>query len=296
MRVVLIPRTRALLFAALAGLAALAGCGAEADQPAGADEGGATVVATSGFVADITAAVAGDDAAIVQLVPDGASPHSHSPSARQRAGVAGADLIVAVGRGYEEALGLEAAGPPVLALADHAGGGADPHVWMDPTRIAAAVPALVGALARADPGHAADHERRGVAYAARLRALDRELRDTLAAVPNGRRKLVTSHDSLRHFADRYDFRVVAAPFGVQPEAEASAEAIARVIAAVRRERVPVVFAQQGDDPKVMRQIAGETGVRVVDDLLVENPGRQATEYEAALRFDARRIAGALSGR
>ena len=69
--------------------------------------------------------------------------------------------------------------------------------------------------------------------------------------------------------------------------------MARTIGAVRRERVPVVFAQAGDDPKVIRQIAREAGVEVVDDLLVENPGPQAASYEDALRFDARRIAGAL---
>jgi zinc/manganese transport system substrate-binding protein len=327
----------------LLALASVSGCGGEEEPAAGGER--PDVVATSGFAADIAAAVAGDDAEVLQLVPDAASPHSYSPSARDRARLAEADLVVAIGGGYEEALGLEQARVPVFAIADHVGelrrfgedevakrehaqegeehaqegeehaqegeehaqegeehaqegeehgaGAPDPHVWMDPTRVAAAAPALADALARVDPGGDAGYDARASAFARRLERLDRELRETLAVIPAARRKLVTSHESLGWFADRYDLEFVGAPFGVQPEAEASAGRVAEVIETVRRERVPVVFAQEGDDPKVMRQIAQEAGVRVVDDLLVENPGPQASGYEEALRFDARRIADAL---
>jgi zinc/manganese transport system substrate-binding protein len=308
---------------ALVTLLGIAACGDGSASPEGGGERPA-IVATSGFAADIARRVAGERAEVIQLVPDSSSPHAYSPSARDRQRLAEADLVVAIGRGYEESLALDEGDAPVFAIAEHAGplrsfaqgevaghaeqgageqGGArtehasgtpDPHVWMDPTRTAAALPALAAALARVDVAGRAGYEERARRYAGELRALDRELRETLARVPPARRKLVTSHESLGYFADRYNLTFVAAPFGLQPEAEVSAEAVAETIQAIEREGVPAIFAQRGDDPKVMRQIARETGVEVVDDLLVEGPGPQADGYIEALRHDAARIAAALS--
>ena len=300
--------TRTIVIALGAAAVALGGCGGSggeaADRPA--------VVATTGFAADIVSSVAGRDVEVVQLVPDSSSPHSYGASAKDRRRLAEADLVVEFGRGYEEGLPLDDVEAARFAFTDHVGelregsGHAgeeerageeehaeDPHVWMDPTRVARALPGLASALGEAVPAKAEDFRRRAAEEALALRELDREIARTLRPIPPARRKLVTSHDSLGYFAERYDLEFVAAPFGRSPEAEASAEDVAGVIAAVRRERVPAVFAQAGDDPKVMRRIAGEAEVAVVDDLLVENPGPRAETYAEALRFDARRIAEAL---
>jgi ABC-type Zn uptake system ZnuABC Zn-binding protein ZnuA len=279
--------------AAVVTVAALlvAGCGGSAG---GADR--VRVVATTAFAAEMARAVAGPAAEVDQLVPGSADPHSFGASAKDRAELDAADLIVAFGRSYEEGLPLDDVSAERFEIGEHAGNGrpGDPHVWMDPTRLAAAAPGLARALAEADPPDAAAYERRARAYAKRMGALDAELRRTLQAVPQDRRKLVTSHDSIGFFADRYGFEVVAAPFGLTPEAQASAEDLATVVDAVRREDVPVVFAQQTDDPEVMERIARETGVEVVDDLLVENPGPGGETYAAAMRHDAARIAQALA--
>ena len=303
-------KTLALALLLLTALLATA-CGddgaASGDKPA--------VIATTGFAEDLVREVAGPDAEVEQLVPDGAKPHSSGASAKDRARLDGADLVVAFGRAYEEGLPLDdlraerfeiAESVGELREADHAeedGEHAeeepgndrdrDPHVWMDPTRMAAAAPGIADALAKVDPDSADAYRSRAKEAAARLRALDAELRRTLAVVPEERRKLVTSHESVGYFADRYGFELVAAPFGLAPEAEASATDLQDVVAAVRRSKVPVVFAQQGDDPKVMRRIAEETGVEVIDDLRVESAGPGGGTYAEAMRFNARRIAEAL---
>jgi zinc/manganese transport system substrate-binding protein len=296
---------------ALALALAAAGCGEEERAAAGRD--GPTVVATTGFAADLVSAVAGEGAEVVQLVPDAADPHSYGASAKDRAQLDAADLVVAFGSGYEEALPLEGLSAERLDLTEHAGalrepgaehphdddgaheaGAADPHVWMDPTRMARAAAAVGAALAAVDPEGAPGYGDRAEAEAARLRDLDREVRDVLAAIPPERRRLVASHESLGYFADRYDLEFVDAPFGLAPEAQASGQDVAAVVAAVREQDVPAVFAQQGDDPKVMRQIATEAGVAVVEDLYVENPGPDAPTYADAMRHNAARIAGALA--
>lgn len=284
--------------AVLLAAAALTGCG-KSD-----DDGSTTVVATTGIVADITRQIAGPDAGVVQLVPDGSDPHTFSMSAEGRLDLEQADLITANGAGLEAGVPLDEADAPVWELVANAGeplppsgeehpeaeteagSGEDPHVWMDPTRVADAIPSLAGALADADPANAEAYRERGADYAERLLALDREVDRALRAIPPPHRELVTSHDSLGYFADRYGFDVVATAFpATGAEAEVSAERLADVEGAVRETGVPAIFAQEGDDPEVLTLVAEDTGVELVYGLLVESPG-SAGGYEEMLRSDA----------
>jgi zinc/manganese transport system substrate-binding protein len=329
MQVPLTSRTGSAALRALPVLSALlllAGCGAGSGE---ADEEGPRVVATTGVAADIAARVAGEDAGVSQLVPDASSPHGYALSARQQQELAQSDLLVMFDPSLEQGLPIETAerrfviadhAGPLLPFAgesgnherdggghrdgngdedEHASGGTesrDPHVWMDPMRVRRALPALARELAGVDPAGAEGYRRRAAGLAAELERLDAELERDLAAIPPARRKLVSSHDLLGYFADRYDFEVVGAAFGPAPEAEASAARVAGLIDQVETAGVPAVFAQQGDDPKVLRQVADAAGVEVVDDLLVEGLGEQAGSYVEMLRYTGARIADALDER
>ena len=148
--------------------------------------------------------------------------------------------MVANGAGLEAGIPLDEVDAPSWMLTEHAGelfpfeeGGDDPHVWMDPTRVAEALPSLADVLADADPDHANEYRRRAREYERELRTLDRELAGRLARVPARDRELVTSHDSLAYFADQYQFDVAATAFpATGAEAEASAEQIHAVEDAV----------------------------------------------------------------
>ena len=266
-------------------LALVAGCGDDSD------DGRVDVIATTTIGADLVRTVAGADATVEALLPESASPHDYAASAKDRAELEDADLVVAWGAGLEEGLPLDELGEEPLELAAEE---RDPHVWMDPTFIASVLPELAAALGDADPDQAAAYEDRAAAYAHELGRLDRKLDRSFAAIPPDRRKLVTSHDSLGHFVRRYDFDFVGAPFGIAPSAEPSAERVASLIDRVEQEDVPAVFAEDTDDPELMRQIAREGGVEVVDDLLTEGFGGRVDSYENMLRYDADRIVAALA--
>jgi zinc/manganese transport system substrate-binding protein len=293
---IMVLRARRLLPVGLLILPGLAACGSDAGEE------GIQVIATSGIVAELAERVAGGDAEVVQLVPDGASPHDFELSAEDRQTLEQADLIAYNGAGLEAGIPVEEADAPTWALADNARellpfeeGGEDPHVWMDPTRTAAALDSLAAALGEVDPDAAAAYRERAREYAADLRDLDRELDDTLASVAPGNRELVTSHDSLGYFAERYGFEVLATPFPASgPEAEASPAQLADVIEAIEESDVPAVFAADEDDPEVLTQIAEQTGVEVVAELLVESTG-DAGSYEEMLRRDAELISAGLAG-
>ena len=297
--------------------ATVVACGSDSDSDSSSGDG-PTVSATTGIVADITAQVAGDDATVEQVIPDSASPHDFSLSAQDRARIEDSALLVSNGAQLEAGIPLDEIDVEQYALAEHGGellpfaeegshdaeeehaaeeehGAEDPHVWMDPTRVAEALPSLADALAEADPEHAEGYRARAAKYADELNALDAEIESQLAAIPPQNRELVTSHDALGYFADRYGLEVVATPFPASgPEAEASAQSIREVEETIDSAGVPAVFAEETDDPQVLEQIADRKGVEIVDQLLVESPG-DAGGYAEMLRADAELIASALAG-
>jgi ABC-type Zn uptake system ZnuABC Zn-binding protein ZnuA len=292
--------------------AATIGCGSDDDQS------NPTIVASTGIWADVTENVAGDDASVEQVIPDATSPHEFQLSAQDRAKIEDSLLLVYNGADLEAGIPIDEIDVPKFAVADHVGellpfeeagehageeeqasgeeerGSLDPHVWMDPSRVAAALPALADALAEADPDHAEGYRGRAESYAAELRELDAEIQRQLGSIPPQNRKLVTSHDAMGYFADRYGLEVLATPFPASgPEAEASAQTIKEVEDAIRSSGVPTIFAQETDDPEVLERIARETGVSIEEHLLVEAPG-EAGSYVGMLRQDAELLRDGLT--
>jgi zinc/manganese transport system substrate-binding protein len=276
---------------------AAVGCGSDGDGSSGS---GPAIAASTGIWADVTEQVAGDDATVEQVIPDAISPHDFQLSAEDRATIEDSLLLVYNGAELEAGIPVDEIDVSKFAVVDHVGellpfdDGLDPHVWMDPSRVAAALPALADALAEADPVHADGYRSRAESYAVELRAVDAEIEQAVAQIPPRNRKLVTSHDAMGYFADRYGLEVLATPFPASgPEAEPSAQTIKEVEDAIRSSRVPTIFAQETDDPEVLERIAGETGVEVEENLLVEAPG-EAGSYVEMLRQDAERLRNGLS--
>ncbi len=275
-----------------AALLALAGCSE--------DDGSPEVFASTGIAHSIVAEIASDRIEVGQLVPDEASPHTYAPSARELAELADAEEVFYFSDSLEAALPLESAKRrfeidahvgPLASTAD--GDGLDPHVWMDPNRIAAAAPAIAGELARLDPEHAAGYRRRAVAMVDALRQLDRRISAKIATIPPRRRLVVTSHDALGYYLRRYKLRFVGSPFGVAPEAEAAPRSGAELADRIERLRLPAVFAQRGDDPELLRRISGED-VEVIDDLSIEGLGPGDRDYEQMLLSTTDKIVAALA--
>ena len=92
----------------------------------------------------------------------------------------------------------------------HDHGPLDPHFWFDPLRVKDAVHGIEHSLADADPASGFQYEANADAYAAELDALHSWIEEQVEAVPQERRLLVSSHDSVRYFAHRYGFKVMGA--------------------------------------------------------------------------------------
>jgi ABC-type Zn uptake system ZnuABC Zn-binding protein ZnuA len=175
----------------------------------------------------------------------------------------------------------------------------DPHWWQDPLNAVLAVGAIRDALTRADPaGHRA-YARNAAAYDRRLRALDRGISRCIAAVPSGRRKVVTSHDSLGYFARRYGLRIVGAVIpSLSSQAEPSARDVERLVRQIRREGVKAIFPESALNPKLERAVARESGARVAGTIWADALGPEGSDghtYLTATASNARRLVNGMTG-
>ncbi len=328
--------TRRLLLASAAALAFAA--------PALADEK-LKVIATFSILGDITANIGGDRVEVTTLVgPDG-DAHVFQPAPADAQAVAGAQVIVANGLGFEgwmdrliEASGTTAAlvtasdGVTPIAFGedkpaeeaghddhdDHAEGEAhdqehdhdhadagheghdhgafDPHAWQSVPNVTLYVGNIERGLAAADPAGAETYKANAAAYLAELAALDTEMRAAIAALPEDRRTVITSHDAFGYFAEAYGLRFVA-PQGISTEAEASAQDVAALITQIKEAGITAVFVENIADRRLLDQIASETGAVVggtlFSDALSAADGPAAT-YLAMMRHNLGQLTGALS--
>jgi ABC-type Zn uptake system ZnuABC Zn-binding protein ZnuA len=288
-----------LLVAALA-----AGCGS--DEPDGGEMG---VLATTTHVADLVANVGGERVDVERVLEPGADPHGYEPRPSDAAAAAKAAVVFRSGGEPDAWLDdlLENAGAdtPVVDLIgsvrtiDDDAGDTDPHWWQDPRNAIAAVNAIRDALVRADPDGRAGYERRARAYGRRLRALDREIARCMARVPVDERKLVTTHDSLAYFADRYDIEVLGSVLpSLSTQAQPSARDIDRLVQQVEDEGVRAVFPESGASERLERALAREAGAEVGAPLFSDSLGDEGSGgeiYIDALEANANALAEGMSG-
>jgi zinc/manganese transport system substrate-binding protein len=95
------------------------------------------------------------------------------------------------------------------------------------------------------------------------------VRAAIAEIPERNRRIVTTHDAFGYFGAAYGFEFIA-PQGVSTEAEPSARDIARLIAQIRKEKVPAVFLENVSDPRLMKRVSEESGARIGGDLFSDS--------------------------
>jgi ABC-type Zn uptake system ZnuABC Zn-binding protein ZnuA len=284
-------------------LATLTACGGSASPP----PPGLRVVATTTVLADLVQQVGGDRVILTALVPKGGEVHTFDPRPSDIVAVTNARLVFLNGLGLddwaERLAGDSGSSATVVRLGELVAeerrivenGRPNPHLWLDVANAIDYVEAIAAALTEADPAGGSEYRAARDLYVERLRALDREVRDRLAAVPEANRVVVSFHDAFPYFARAYGLRVVGTVVKA-PGQDPSAGDVAALIDEIRRTGARAVLAEAQFSADLARTIAGETGATVVADLYTDSLGNPpADTYEGIVRWDVERIVAALGG-
>jgi ABC-type Zn uptake system ZnuABC Zn-binding protein ZnuA len=296
----------------------LAGCGSAPQSSNGAFK----VLASTTFLADIAQNVAGDRVVVESLLPVGADPHSYQAAPSDVAKITESSVLILNGVEYEhfiepllenaggERLVIEAtAGLTPHAMEEHEGEeehaeegeehaheAGDPHMWLDPNLVITYVENIRDGLSEADPEGAETYKTNADAYIAQLKDLDAFIKKQVESVPAERRLLVTNHEALGYFAERYGFEVVDTIIpSLSTEASASAQEVAASIEAIKASGAPAIFLGEVENADLANQIADETGVKVVDSLYLETltDGAPAATYIDMMKHNVTQIVNAL---
>lgn len=291
----------------------MAGCSTPAAQTPSTAAPKLKAVATFSIVGDLVQNVAGDKIDLSTFVGADADVHDFEPTPTDVAKLAGAQIIFENGVGLESWLdnlhkssGSQAQRVVLangIALmdagdADHAHGEHDPHIWQNPQNAMVMVKSIRDALVKADPTNAQAYQQNADAYLAKLTALDGDIAATVDTLPREKRRLVTSHDALGYFAQRYGFEIVGSVIAsLSTEAgEPSAQDLVALLNGIRQQGVKAIFLESQSSPKLVERVASEAGVAIGPELYTDALGRSGSAgatYIDAMRFNAKTIVNAL---
>jgi zinc/manganese transport system substrate-binding protein len=264
------------------------------------------IVVTYSVLGSVVSDLVGDSASITVLIPDGQDPHDFQPSARDIETINNASIVISNGLDFEE--GLE----DVLATAidngvsvymigenitvresddsyadeeDHSHSAGDPHLWLSPLTFIQALPSLTDAINSAtglsiDPATELEL----------LKQLDSEVIELMNTIDSC--VMVSGHDELGYFADRYGCTVIGAIIpGLSTTSEGTAKQLADLKELATANNVKAIFTGLGTSQNVADQLANELGIKAVT--LSTHYLQNATNYREFMLNLANQIAEAL---
>jgi zinc/manganese transport system substrate-binding protein len=270
------------------------------------------VIASFSILGDLVRNVGGDRVVVETLVGPNGNAHVYAPSPADARKVADAKAVFVNAMGFEGWLDrlVKASGTKAKIVVttkgiaarerggghDHDPGGTDPHAWQSVANAKIYVDNIRDGLIAIDPDGKTIYEANAAAYRAKLDALEREVTDTIAKIPAERRSIITSHDAFGYFGGAYGIAFIA-PQGVSTEAEASAKDVAAIIRQIRRRNITAVFMENVTDPRLLKQIASETGAKIGGTLYSDaltDAQSDAPTYIDMIRHNLKKLTQALS--
>ncbi|MEA3536684.1 zinc ABC transporter substrate-binding protein AztC [Rhizobium sp. CC-YZS058] len=283
------------------------------------------VVASFSIIADLARNVGGDRVSVSMIVPVDGDAHTYEPKPADAVALKDADVVLVNGLGLEGFLSrlIETSGTkaPVITVSkavkpikgeeeaheegeaeaggeEHHHGAFDPHAWQSIKNGEAYVRAIATAFCKADKAGCESYKTNEKAYLAKLVALDTEVRSQIAEIPKDKRIIITSHDAFGYFSKAYGLTFLA-PEGISTEADASAADVAKLVDQVKADKASAVFVENITNPRLIEQIASETGLKVGGTLYsdaLSPPDGPAATYIDMFHHNVATMKAAILGR
>ncbi len=269
------------------------------------------IVTTFTIIQDIAQNVAGNAAIVESITKPGAEIHEYEPTPLDIVKAQSADLVLWNGMGLERwfekffgniknvpsAVLTEGVEPMGITEGPY-NGKPNPHSWMSPANAIIYVENIRKALVKLDPANAATYNTNAAAYTAKLKAIDEPIRTKLAEIPEAQRWLVSSEGAFSYLIRNYGMKELYL-WPVNADSEGTPQQVRKVVDAVRKNKIPVVFSESTISDKPARQVAKETGARYGGVLYVDSlTGHDgpAPTYLKLLEYNAQTIVKGFFGK
>ncbi|MGJ8633738.1 MAG: metal ABC transporter substrate-binding protein [Luteolibacter sp.] len=229
------------------------------------------VVTSFTIIADMAREVAGDAAIVESITKPGAEIHGYDPTPKDIVKAQQADLVLWNGMNLElwfEKFFQNVKDVPSAVLTDGVEpmgisegpytGKPNPHAWMSPANAVIYVENIRKALVGIDPDNAETYNANAAAYSKKIKALDEPVRKKLEEIPEEKRWLVSSEGAFSYLCANYDLKQLYL-WPINADAQGTPQQVRKVIDAVRKNQIPVVFSESTVSDKPIKQVAQETG-------------------------------------
>ena len=286
------------------------------------------VLCTTSMIADIVQELGKDHIDCLTLIQGESDPHSYQLVKGDDEKFVRADLIFYSGLGLEHGPSLAERltdTPKAFSIGDFLAktnheniimynGSVDPHIWMDVSLWAAAVPFIAQKLTDARPDLSECFETNSKKTHDKLQQVHQEIRHRISKIPVSSRYLVSAHEAFNYFVRAYlatdEERLnntwmirSMAPEGLAPDSQLSTADIQRLVDHIVAYNVKVLFAESNvsrDSLKKLIDAALKKGHIVhvdKDPLYVDAMGPKgsiADTYVGMMLYDSETIARGLS--
>lgn len=294
--------------------------------PTAPTEAAIKVVAGNDVVADLVRAIAGQDVELFVL-GQGADPHHYEPTPADAKKIESADLVIEFGLGLDRAMGKlhrsTGSKAKLLVVAeglakgsdaaeadhehadhaehdhnhDHGSSSVDAHIWHDPSQVRILNERICAALVAVRPTSAESFRSRSVELDTQLVKLDEWIKAQVLLIKDSKRLLVTTHDGLQSFGNRYGFRVVGIEM-TSDGADVAPSQLIKMVNALRETKSAVVFGDAAHHSRIAATVAREANVRLIEtlrlDSLLQPPAtEQGKAYLETMRLNVNTIVKAL---
>ena len=238
-------------------------------------------VASFSILGDMVKQVGGDRVDVITLVGPNGDAHVYQPTPADAKNLAAAQILFTNGLGFEgwtdrleKSSGFKgtvvvaSTGVKPRTMVEDAKTITDPHAWQSLANGRLYVTNIRDGLIAVDPEGKSFYEANTAKYLDEIVKEESDVKAALAALPQDRRKIITSHGAFGYFGAAYGLEIIA-PEGVSTESEASARDVAKIIRQIKAEHIPAVFMENITDHRLLDQIASETGAKIGGELYTD---------------------------
>ncbi len=260
------------------------------------------VVTTFSILGDMVHQIGQDKIEVRNLVGPNQDSHVYEPRPQDAKELGRADLVIVNGLGFEgwidrliEASGFHGkklvatTGITPLQITYHGKVYLDPHAWHSLKAAQVYVDNIVKGLVELVPDEAPFFKKQGEAYKQAIAQLEKDTQKQLESVPLDQRKVITNHEAFGYLGRDFGL-IFSSPQGISTDAEPSAKVVAALIRRIKEEHIQAVFIENISNPRLMNQIASETGTKVGGVLYSDALSAPGTEADTYLKMMASNLA------